>query len=100
MMWLGWKTHFKTIDELTENGISGFETNNAETELPISGREKKETSDKYVLYESKVSRNLYYKGPIQQDVQNAIKMLGVAAKRGHIQAKHRLGSIYADGLNL
>ncbi|OEU19800.1 hypothetical protein FRACYDRAFT_181523 [Fragilariopsis cylindrus CCMP1102] len=76
MMWLGWKTHFKTVDELADNGFSGFES--AENELPIPGKMKKESSDKY----------------------NAIKMLGVAAKQGHVQSKHRLGMIYADGLNL
>mmetsp|Transcript_32742 Transcript_32742/g.36653 ORF Transcript_32742/g.36653 Transcript_32742/m.36653 type:complete len:987 (+) Transcript_32742:212-3172(+) len=100
MMWLGWKTHFKNVEELTENGITNVESNTAETELPIPGKLKKESSEKYVLYRSKVTADLYYKGPIQQDVQNAIKMLGVAAKLGHIQAKHRLGLIYADGLNL
>eukprot|EP00536_Pseudo-nitzschia_multiseries_P003416 jgi/Psemu1/236676/estExt_Genewise1.C_520112 len=72
MMWLGWKTHFKRIDDLKENGFTPDAT---------------------------VGDKQYYKGPVQSDVLNAIKMLNVAAKLGHIQSKHRLGLIYANGLN-
>eukprot|EP00535_Pseudo-nitzschia_heimii_P008299 CAMPEP_0197190636 /NCGR_PEP_ID=MMETSP1423-20130617/22035_1 /TAXON_ID=476441 /ORGANISM="Pseudo-nitzschia heimii, Strain UNC1101" /LENGTH=938 /DNA_ID=CAMNT_0042643061 /DNA_START=37 /DNA_END=2850 /DNA_ORIENTATION=+ len=99
MMWLGWKTHFKTVDELKENGFTS-EVNNAETVLPIPGQsKKKDASEKYVLYKSAIGDNMYFKGPIQSDVQKAIKMLNFASKLGHLQAKHRLGLIYAQGLN-
>lgn len=99
MMWLGWKTHFKSLDELDENGFTP-NLKDGETVLPIPGdSKKKDVSEKYILYKSAVGKNLYYKGPIQHDVQNALKMLAVAAKLGHLQAKHRLGMIYAQGLD-
>jgi len=99
MMRLGWKTHFKTVDELKENGFTS-DGKNGETVLPIPGQSKKvDFSEKYVLYKAAVGENMYYKGPIQSDVQNAIKMLSVAAKLGHLQAKHRLALIYAQGLD-
>jgi len=99
MMWLGWKTHFKTITELKQNGFTP-DGKDGQMVLPIPGQTKTKTSsDKYVLYKAGVGDNAYYKGPIQNDVENAIKMLNIAAKLGHVQAKHRLGSIYATGLN-
>jgi len=98
MMWLGWKTHFKTLEELNENGFTS-DSKDGETVLPIPGQKKKDESDKYVLYKAAIGENMYYKGPIQSDVQNAIKLLSVAARNGHLQAKHRLGMIYAQGLD-
>ncbi len=99
MMWLGWKTHFKSIDELQEGGFTPH-TESSESVLPIPGQKKdKDDNEKYVLYKAAVGDNMYYKGPIQSDVQSAIKVLAVAAKHGHLQAKHRLASIYAEGLN-
>jgi len=99
MMWLGWKTHFKAVDELQEGGFTPH-TESSENVLPIPGQKKeKDVSEKYVLYKAAVGDNMYFKGPIQSDVQNAIKALSVAAKHGHVQAKHRLASIYAQGLN-
>jgi len=95
MMWLGWKTHFKRIDDLEENG---YTPDVGQLPLPITGQTK-DGSDKFALYKTTVGEKLFYKGPIQSDVLNAIKMLNVAAKLGHIQAKHRLGLIYAKGLN-
>ena len=98
MTWLGWKTHFKSVHELKENGFTPL-TSDGETVLPIPGQKGKDGNEKYVLYKAAVGDNMYYKGPIQSDVQNAIKVLGAAAKRGHLQARHRLASIYAEGLN-
>lgn len=99
MMWLGWKTHFKTVDELKENGFTA-DVKDGDTVLPIPGQSKrKDVSEKYVLYKTAVGENMYYKGPIQSDVQNAIKMLKVASKLGHLQARHRLAIIYAQGLS-
>ena len=99
MMWLGWKTHFKSLDELQEGGFTPH-TESSESVLPIPGQKKeKDVNEKYVLYKAAVGDNMYYKGPIQSDVQSAIKILTVAAKHGHLQAKHRLASIYAEGLN-
>jgi SEL1 protein len=99
MMWLGWKTHFKTIDELKENGFTSL-VNDGATVLPHSGQSKrKDVNEKYVLYKAAVGDDVYFKGPIQSDVQNAIKMLKVASKLGHLQARHRLALIYAQGLS-
>ncbi|VEU41626.1 unnamed protein product [Pseudo-nitzschia multistriata] len=97
MMWLGWKTHFKTANELKEDGFTSDQLS-AKTALPIEGQTK-ESSEKFVLYKAEVGDNMFYKGPIQSDVQKALKLLEAAAKLGHVQSKHRLGSIYAKGLN-
>ncbi len=98
MMWLGWKTHFKALDELNDDGFTPY-TSDSQSVLPIPGQKTKDVEEKYVLYKSTIGDNLYYKGPTQNDVQKAIKELGNAAKRGHLQSRHRLASIYAQGLN-
>lgn len=100
MMYLGWKTHYKTVDELKETGTSAAGVQSAEDALPIPGETttKKDSSEKFVLYKASIGDSTYYKGPIQTDVMNAIQLLEVASKLGHVQAKHRLGMIYAQGL--
>ena len=98
MMWLGWKTHFKSLDELNDDGFTPY-TSDSQSVLPIPGQKPKDSEKKYVLYKSTIGDNLYYKGPTEYDVQKAIKELGIAAKLGHLQSRHRLASIYAQGLN-
>lgn len=103
MMWLGWKTHFKTIDELEEGGVSSAEGTDAQTVLPImnNNEKKKHTSERYALHASKVGfGDQVFKGPTQEDVNNAMKLLAVAANKGHVQAKHRLAMIYSEGISL
>mmetsp|Transcript_2916 Transcript_2916/g.6477 ORF Transcript_2916/g.6477 Transcript_2916/m.6477 type:complete len:1052 (+) Transcript_2916:225-3380(+) len=104
MMWLGWKTHFKHVSELKDDGISGVPVDNG-PQLPLPKNEKEASSDskkndRYVLHASKLGNDEVFKGPIQDDISNAIKLLTIAANKGHLQAKHRLAMIYADGLKL
>jgi SEL1 protein len=107
MMWLGWKTHFKHFSELKDDGVSGVDGMAAgdSRQLPIPQMEKESGSDsskndRYVLHVSKLGNNEVFKGPIHDDITNAIKFLTIAANKGHVQAKHRLAMIYADGLRL
>lgn len=108
MMWLGWKTHFKHIEELADDGVSGTDGVgfgfSSKFPLPDTDKKNKASSssknDRFVLHVSKLGNNQVFKGPIQDDVTNAIKLLSVAANKGHVQAKHRLAMIYAEGLRL
>ncbi|KAG7369158.1 Sel1 repeat-containing protein [Nitzschia inconspicua] len=101
MMWLGWKTHFKTLDELEDGQMSAADSNDAETVLPIiNGEKKASTNERSALHSSKLGEDQVFKGPTQEDVNNAMKLLAVAANRGHVQAKHRLAMIYAEGIRL
>ena len=104
MMWLGWKTHFKHVSELKDDGVSSVPVDNG-PQLPLPKNDKEARSDskkndRYVLHASKLGNSEVFKGPIQDDVSNAIKLLTIAANKGHLQAKHRLAMIYADGLKL
>jgi TPR repeat protein len=100
MMWLGWKTHFKTINDLEEGGVSSADES-AQIVLPLMNIEKKTTtSERFALHLSKVGNDQVFKGPTQEDVNNAMKLLVVAANKGHVQAKHRLAMIYSEGIRL
>ncbi|KAL3913630.1 MAG: hypothetical protein SGILL_006412 [Bacillariaceae sp.] len=100
MMWLGWKTHFKTLDQLEEGGVSNVDPSNA---FPLpDNKKKKSAGERFALHISKFGGkdDTVFKGPNQEDVQNAMKLLAYAAGKGHVQAKHRLGMIYAEGVRL
>jgi TPR repeat protein len=99
MMWLGWKTHFKRLDELEEGGVS--EASTVQRVLPLMEKDKKTlSSERFALHLSKIGEEKIFKGPTQDDVNNAMKLLAVAANKGHVQAKHRLAMIYAEGIRL
>lgn len=103
MMFLGWKTHFKNVLELEEGGVS--EVGGAASTLPMdrtgAGKGKKSTStDRFALHLSKLGRNKVFKGPLQDDMTQAVKLLTFAAGKGHLQAKHRMGMIYSEGISL
>jgi SEL1 protein len=107
MMWLGWKTHFKSIDELEDGGISSAES--FDGNVPLHADKKSSSGggggsgsskERFALHVSKSGKDGVFKGPTQDDVNNAIKLLVTAANKGHVQAKHRLAMIYAEGIRL
>jgi SEL1 protein len=100
MMWLGWKTHYKTLDELEEGGVSNADP--VSTNFPLhDGNDKRSSAERFALHMSKMGNDdTVFKGPNQEDVQNAMKLLAFASTKGHVQAKHRLGMIYAEGIRL
>ena len=99
MMWLGWKSHFKQIEDLSEDGVS---SRDVEQGFDLLGRSEKKGSPTYALHFSrpKSSEQQYFKGPKESTIQDAVKMLVTAANHDHIQAKHRLAMIYSEGISL
>lgn len=102
MMYLGWKTHFKNVLDLDEDGVSAAE--GVDSRLPPSGgaggTRKSGGTERFALHVSKLGKDQVFKGPLQDDTTQAIKLLTAAANKGHVQAKHRLGMIYAEGITL
>lgn len=81
MMKLGWKTHFRSLDELVELDKDGQSSaKDAKTVFPAT------TDDAEVPYLT------------QPDVQSVLTDLTSAAGSNHIQAKYRLASMYATGV--
>jgi SEL1 protein len=93
MMWLGWKTHFKKVQDLQEDGVS--------IQDHVLPGMKSKTPATYALHVSQfqdLGRDTYYKGPLQSDMADATKLLTLAANKGHIQAKHRLAMMFSQGI--
>ena len=113
MIWLGWKTHFKKVDDLTHDGMShtsdisfgGATSNNNNNKAYNKAYNNNhnnhmKTPPNYALHISKKDGETLFKGPNQSDIQDAIKVLTIAANKGHLQAKHRLGMIYSHGIRV
>jgi TPR repeat protein len=94
MMWLGWKTQFQNYpseeDDLPENG-----TSSNPFEFP-----KEDEKTAFALHHSGRIPEKQFRGPSQSNIKEAIKLLGVAATRGHVQARHRLAMIYSEGIRV
>jgi TPR repeat protein len=113
MIWMGWKTHFKNVEDLKEGGMSAMSDDPFGTDLRMipesnkgGGADKGNTKNKkkpppldYALHQSRTTGNTF-KGPLQSDLADAMKFLQVAASKGHLQAKHRMGMIYSQGVRL
>ena len=107
MMWLGWKTHYKNVEDLADGGMS-FTSHTFADETPgmaggpiggsTSGGDNKNVKD-YALHKSR-NTGQTFKGPLQSDITDALKLLSVASSKGHLQAKHRLGLIYSQGVKI
>lgn len=80
MMRLGWKTHFQTLDSLEEGESSAEDT----TAAAVPG----------FLKEFRAHQH----HPSKADYLVALQDLVTAANKGHLQAKHRLATIYAHGV--
>jgi TPR repeat protein len=132
MMWLGWKTHFKKVEDLTDDGVSHSDTSDlgfgagagaGGSSIVIAGTATATTATgtgaaitttgaatgggphkpppNYALHISKTKHGEpYFKGPNQSDMQDALKLLTIAANKGHVQAKHRLAMIYSEGIKV
>jgi TPR repeat protein len=98
MMWLGWKTHYKNIEDLTHGGMSASPESSSISVVGdgISGS----SSNAYALHASQVPSKQDFKGPISKEYTDAIKLLTIAANKGHLQARHRLGMIYSQGIKM
>jgi len=100
MMWLGWKTHFKRVDDLQGDGTS----DKPEPEFMADSKKKQQSRPDFSLHISRKSdsgkEDVTYKGPTQSDLSDAMKLLVAAANKGHIQAKHRVAMITANGIRI
>ena len=92
MMWLGWKTHFKHVSELTNDGVSTNPYNNILEDL-------KENTATFALHYSERTEK-HQKGPTPGEIQEAVKLLISAANKNHLQAKHRLAMMYSQGIQI
>eukprot|EP00980_Cylindrotheca_fusiformis_P030149 scaffold24461_cov108-Cylindrotheca_fusiformis.AAC.1 len=95
MMTLGWKTQYQNYPseedgDLPEDGMSANPF-----ELPTENEK-----NAFALHHSGRTSGKQFRGPSQSSIKEAIKLLGVAANRGHIQARHRLGMIYSEGITV
>jgi SEL1 protein len=91
MLWLGWKTHYITTENLKEGGT----TLTTMSDLHLDVKEPT-----FALHLSKQLDKHVFKGPATKDTNEAFKLLQLAAQKGHLQAKHRLGSLYSQGIHL
>jgi TPR repeat protein len=101
MMWLGWKTHYKRVEDLKDGGMSQHQ-DHASAVFP-GGHKEHLNVQHFALHISQTrgSGNEHnFKGPSRAEIQEAIKSLTLAANKGHVQAKHRLGMIYAQGIQI
>ncbi|GKY96620.1 hypothetical protein MPSEU_000621600 [Mayamaea pseudoterrestris] len=78
MLKLGWKTHYQALEELDELGSTS------------AGDFDSVMTDK----------NIWKHGLTQAEMQSIVADLTTAAGLGHVQAKHRLGMMYAEGVQL
>ena len=92
MMWLGWKTHYKHVSELTNDGVSINPYNNILDDL-------KENTATFALHYSERTEK-HQKGPTPGEIQEAVKLLISAANKNHLQAKHRLAMMYSQGIQI
>jgi TPR repeat protein len=102
MMYLGWKTHFKNMLELKEDGVSVIGEGGSAVPIVgnVGGKKKSTNTERFALHLSKLGNNEVFKGPLQEDMAHAVKLLTFAANKGHVQAKHRLAMMYAEGITL
>ena len=77
MVKLGWKTHYRSLDDLEEGGQTSAFDFGAVTD---SGKWKH--------------------GLTQAEMQSVLTDLATAAGAGHVQAKHRLGMMYSEGVKV
>jgi TPR repeat protein len=91
MLWLGWKTHYKTMDDLQVGGTSL----SADPHLHL---EKAPLN--FALHLSRHDDRDVFKGPGTKDITEAFKLLQLAANKGHLQAKHRVGVLFTQGIPL
>jgi SEL1 protein len=77
MMRLGWKTHYKTLDHL--------------------GEDHQSTKSNFLL-QTMGGVHTQKPGPTKADYLVALQELVAAANNGHLQAKHRLAILYANGI--
>lgn len=99
MMWLGWKTHFKHVQDLQSDGMSSvdpLEAFAATTDSSGSSSSSKSSSS-FALHYSERTKTTH-KGPAATEVKEAHKLLGIAASKGHLQAKHRLAMMFSEGV--
>ncbi|KAL7539895.1 hypothetical protein ACHAXR_009688, partial [Thalassiosira sp. AJA248-18] len=110
MLRLGWMV--TELDDLPTNGsvdeslpLSSVEgSNSARTK---GGIQRKQTTfdTNYLHYRGSTSQDSYeefdkYTGPSSSDYNIAVQELSRAAAKGHMQAKHKLGILYAGGANI
>ena len=105
MMWLGWKTHFKNLDDLVDDGVSSMEAHDAfpsdmaKDAATGDGAGSKKMTATFALHYSPRTQQVT-KGSVPSEIQDAIKLLTLAANKGHLQAKHRLAMIYSEGISI
>ena len=94
MLWLGFKSHYKKVEDLQVGGTSG---GGADYSSFVGGRASLGGS---ALHVGNHQNSHLFEGPVKKDYNEAIKLLGIAANKGHLQARHRLGIIYSRGVKL
>jgi len=92
IMWLGWKTHFKYVHELKEDGVS------RDPGYANLDRFTKNEADFALHYSEKTDD--VHKGPTQGEIKEAVDLLTLAAHGGHLQARHRLAMMYSQGVQI
>lgn len=103
MMRLGWKTSWKRLHELDANGqtivdANGFGTSSATAAGFWRDVASEKGDDKQVDNKSKGQTRSTSTGPSQADYLMALQDLQGAANKGHVQARHRLAMLYANGI--
>lgn len=97
MLHLGWM-----VSELDDPQTNTTATNSIDDEQGVSGRHSSVSEQSYMTHrkapaESNVDK---YTGPSVSDYNIALQQLRSAAKNGHLQAKHKLGILYASGVTV
>lgn len=100
MMRLGWMV--KELEAIPTNSTEAAAARDA---TKFAGRRKVATEQSYLVHrnapQDAVSPEKFdYAGPTSSDYTVAIQQLQHAASKGHLQAKHKLGLIYASGATI
>jgi SEL1 protein len=98
MMYLGWKTQYTNIATIGE-GFQHDVANQGEMSRPLEAPTESEKL-KFNLFHSVRIPEKQYRGPSSQNIKAAVKLLLKASEEGHLQAIHRLGMIYSEGIQI
>lgn len=95
MMFLGWKTQFQNYPSEDDNDLPEDGMSSNPFEFP-----KEHEKNAFALHHSARTPERQFRGPSQNNIKEAIKLLGIAANRHHVQARHRLAMIYSEGIRV
>jgi TPR repeat protein len=99
MMRLGWKTSWKRLNELDSNGQTIVDANGVHTSTSDATGFWRDVAN-HGKDQDKPKRHARTTstGPSQADYLMALQDLQGAANKGHVQARHRLAMLHANGV--